>query len=103
VASKDPADRARGDADPKPVKLALDANTSQRRFSRPSLTMSSTISSRAGDVQDLAGLANVSTCVARTPDAKRKQSLGRDEKATPAPPWKKSGLSTARIARSVVW
>jgi hypothetical protein len=28
VASKDPADRARGDADPKPAKLALDATTS---------------------------------------------------------------------------
>src|ERR1019366_5429204 len=28
VAAKDPADRARGDADPKPAKLTLNANTS---------------------------------------------------------------------------
>jgi hypothetical protein len=48
VAAKDPADRARRDADPESAKLALDANTSPAAVLPASLTMSSTISSPSG-------------------------------------------------------
>ena len=47
VASKYPADRARGDADPRSEKLALNANTSPAAV-LPRRTMSSTISSPSG-------------------------------------------------------
>ena len=47
----------------------------QRRFSRPSLTITSTSSSTSGVVQDLAVYAIVSTCVSRVPGASEAGSV----------------------------
>jgi len=103
VASKDPADRARGDADPKPVKLALDANTS------PAAVLPAESDDELDNLIAERGTSRTSLGSPTFPLASRElpmpaeQSLGRDEKATPAPPWKKSAEhSQDRSVRGLV-
>ena len=85
VASKDPADRARGDADPKPAKLALNADTST----------AAVLPAESGDELDNLivewGTPRASLGSPSLPLASRglpvpaQQSLGRDEEALPPP------------------
>ena len=101
VAAKDPADRACRDADPEPAKLALNADT----------TPAAVLPAEADDEIDNLIAERGTSCTSlgspTFPLASRElpmpaeQSLGRDEEAPPAPPWK-NRLSAARIARSVV-
>jgi hypothetical protein len=99
VASKDPADRARGDADPKPAKLALDATTS------PAAVLPTEADDEIDNVIAERGTSRTSQGSPSLPLATRalpvpaQQGLGRDEKPTPAP-LGGSRLSAARIARS---
>jgi hypothetical protein len=90
VAAKDPADRACGDADPKPAQLALDANTS------PAAVLPAESDDELDDLITKWRTPRTSLGSPSLPLASRElpmpaeQSLGRDEKATPVPPWKKS-------------
>jgi hypothetical protein len=90
VAPKDPADRARRDAEPEPAKLALNANTSPAAV-LPAETddeldelITKWWAPRASQGSPTFPLAT------REFPASAEQSLRRDEKTTPAPPWKKS-------------
>jgi hypothetical protein len=90
VASKDPADRARRDADPEPAKLALNADTS------PAAVLPAKSDDELDDLITKWRTSRTSQGSPTFPLASRElpmpaeQSLGRDEKATPAPPWKYS-------------
>jgi hypothetical protein len=89
VAAKHPADRVRGDADPEPAKLALNADTS------PAAVLPAESDDELDDLITERGTSRASQGSPTFPLASRElpmpaeQSLGRDEKATPAPPWKK--------------
>src|ERR1039458_9964043 len=61
----------------------------QRRFSRPRRTMSSTISSPSGGRPGPRRARHRFHPATRELPVPAKRGLGRDEKATPAPPWKK--------------
>jgi hypothetical protein len=90
VAAKDPADRARRDADPKPAQLALNADTS------PAAVLPTESDDELDDLITKWRTPRTSLGSPSLPLATRElpvpaeKSLGRDEKATPAPPWKKS-------------
>jgi hypothetical protein len=89
VAAKDPADRARGDADPEPAELALNANTS------PAAVLPAESDDQLDDLitkwrAPWTSLGSPSLPLATRLPVPAEQSLGRDEKATPAPPWKHS-------------
>jgi hypothetical protein len=91
VASKYPADRARRDADPEPVKLALNANTS------PTAVLPAETDDELDELIVEWGTPRTSQQGSPTlPLATRelpmpaKQGLGRDERTTPASPWKYS-------------
>ena len=90
MASKDPADRACRDADPEPAKLALNADTS------PAAVLPAESDDELDDLIAERGTSRTSQGSPSLPLASRElpmpaeQSLGRDEKATPAPPWKNS-------------
>ena len=85
VASKDPADRARRDADPKPAKLALNANTS------PAAVLPAESDDELDELIAERGTSGASLGSPTFPLASRElpmpaeQGIGRDEKATPPP------------------
>jgi hypothetical protein len=90
VASKDPADRACRDADPEPAKLALNADTS------PVAVLPTESDDELDELIVERGTPRTSLGSPSLPLATRElpvpaeQSLGRDEKTTPPPPWKYS-------------
>jgi hypothetical protein len=90
VASKYPADRACRDADPEPAKLTLNADTT------PAAVLPAESDDELDDLITKWRTSRASLGSPTFPLASRelpvpaKQSLGRDEEATPAPPWKKS-------------
>ena len=90
VAAKDPADRARRDADLKPAKLALNADTT------PAAVLPTEADDEIDNLIAERGTSFTSLGSPTFPLASRElpmpaeQSLGRDEEAPPAPPWKKS-------------
>jgi hypothetical protein len=90
VASKYPTDRARGDADPKPAKLALNADTTPAAVlpAESDDELDELIAERATSRASL-GSPSLPLVTGELP-VPAQQGLGRDEKATPAPPWKKS-------------
>jgi hypothetical protein len=103
VASKDPADRACRDADPEPVKLTLNAGTS------PAAVLPAESDDELDDLIAEWRTSRTSLGSPTFPLASRElpvpaqQGLGRDEEATPAPPWKKSAeRSKARSVRGPV-
>ena len=90
MASKDPADRACRDADPEPAKLALNADTT------PAAVLPAETDDELDDLIAERGTPRASLGSPTLPLATRElpvpaeQGLGRDEKTTPAPPWKYS-------------
>jgi hypothetical protein len=90
VAAKNLADRARGDADREPAKLTLNADTT------PTFVLPAEFNDELDDPSTKWRAPFTSLDSPSSPLATRElpvpaeQSLGRDEKATPAPPWKKS-------------
>ncbi len=98
VAAKDPANRARGDADPEPAKLTLNADT----------TSAAVLPAESDDELDdlitkwrapFTSLGSPSFPLAtRELRRQRNRVSGVTRKQTPAPPWKKSA-GAARIAR----
>ena len=103
VASKDPADRACRDADPEPAKLTLNAYTT------PAAVLPAESDDELDDLITKWRTSRTSLGSPTFPLASRelpvpaKQGLGRDEEATPAPPWKKSAeRSKARSVRGPV-
>jgi hypothetical protein len=90
VTAKDPADRACRDADPEPAKLALNADTS------PAAVLPTEADDELDDLITKWRTSRTSLGSPTFPLASRelpvpaKQGLGRDEKTTPAPPWKYS-------------
>ncbi len=90
VAAKNLADRARGDADRKPAKLTLNADTT------PAFVLPAESNDELDDLIAKWRTSRTSLGSPPFPLATRElpvpaeQSLGRDEKATPAPPWKYS-------------
>ena len=90
VAAKDPADRACRDTDPEPAKLALNADTS------PAVVLPAESDDELDDLIAERGTSRTSLGSPSLPLASRElpvpaeQGLGRDEEATPAPPWKQS-------------
>src|ERR1019366_1910164 len=82
--------RARGDADPEPTKLALNANTS------PAAVLPAETDDELDDLIAERGTSRTSQGSPSLPLATRelpvpaKQGLGRDEETAPAPPWKYS-------------
>ena len=95
VASKDPADRACRDADPEPAKLTLNADTT------PAAVLPTESDDELDDLISERGTPRASLGSPTFPLASRelplpaKQGLECDEKATPAPPWKKSAECSA--------
>jgi hypothetical protein len=89
-ASKYPADRACRDADPEPAKLALNADTT------PAAVLPAESDDELDDLIAERGTSRTSQGSPSLPLASRElpvpaeQGLGRDEEATPAPPWKKA-------------
>jgi hypothetical protein len=90
VASKYSADRACRDADPEPAKLALNADTS------PAAVLPAESDDELDELIVERGTPRASLGSSTLPLATRElpmpaeQSLGRDEKTSPAPPWKES-------------
>jgi hypothetical protein len=90
VASKYSADRACRETDPETAKLALNANTS------PAAVLPTESDDELDDLIAERGTSRTSLGSPPFPLTSRelpvpaKQGLGRDEKATPAPPWKYS-------------
>ncbi len=103
VASKYPADRARRDADPEPAKLALNADTT------PAAVLPTEADDEIDNLIAERGTSFTSLGSPSFPPATRElpvpseKSLGRDEEAPPAPPWKKSAeRSEDRSVRGLV-
>jgi hypothetical protein len=90
AAAKDPADRARGDADRKPTELTLNADTP------PAAVLPAETDDELDELIVERGTPRASQGSPTLPLATRelpvpaKQGLGRDEETTPAPPWKYS-------------
>jgi hypothetical protein len=90
VASKDPADRACRDADPEPAQFALNANTF------PAAVLPAETDDELDELIVERGTPGASQgsptlpLVTRELPVPAEQSLGRDEKTTPTPPWKYS-------------
>jgi hypothetical protein len=100
---KYPADRACRDADPEPAKLTLNAGTS------PAAVLPAESDDELDDLIAEWRTSRTSLGSPTFPLASRElpvpaqQGLGRDEEATPAPPWKKSAeRSKARSVRGPV-